>query len=431
MAGWTGRRRPGRLARLGLVAIVAAVAVAGCSPGAQWQEPGDGDSTPTPTIEVMSLVYSHQQGEAGVSPGKPVTVQAFDGTLETVSLTSNVGEVPGIINEDESMWRSTQDLEFGKTYTLEVSGIGSDGKAIEETRTFSTVDVPVGYYWNVYFKTSGMYYGVALDGGTFGVGQPIVATFDDAVDRTVAERALSVQTTPAVQGSWYWVSDREAHWRPQSYWQPGTSVTVSATILGVSLTSPAGGRELHGQENKTATFTIGQSKIAEIDNNTKQMLVSIDGQQVNAIPVSMGKETPYTSPINGKTYDYRTPSGVMVVTEQQDPVLMKPDLPCPEGRPGTPGCDPGFYLETIPLASRITDSGIYVHAASWSVNDQGVRNVSHGCINVSPEDAQWFYDNFGLGDVVQVANTGADLLWGDGLGDWNIPWDVWTAGSAA
>jgi lipoprotein-anchoring transpeptidase ErfK/SrfK len=413
------------------MAIAAAVAVAGCSPGATWQEPGGGGgSTPTPTIEPMSLVFSHDEGEAAVSPGKPVTVQAFDGTIETVSLSSNIGEVPGVLNEDHSMWRSTEDLEFGKTYTLAVSGLGEDGDAIEQTRTFSTVDVPVGFYWNVYFKTSGVYYGTALDGGTFGVGQPIVASFDDAVDRAVAERTLSVKTTPAVQGSWYWVSDREAHWRPQSYWAPGTTVTVKADILGVALTSPVGGRELHGQENKSATFTIGQTKIAEVDNNSKQMVVTIDGQQVKTIPVSMGKETPYTSPINGKVYDYRTPSGVMIVTEQQDPVLMKPDLPCPSGVPGSPGCDPGFYVETIPLASRITDSGIYVHSASWSVGDQGVRNVSHGCINVSPANAQWFFDNFGPGDIVTVANTGADLSWGDGLTDWNVPWDQWLAGSA-
>jgi lipoprotein-anchoring transpeptidase ErfK/SrfK len=313
-----------------------------------------------------------------------------------------------------------EDLEFSKTYTLTVSGIGADGQVVEETRTFSTLSVAVGFYWNVYLKTSAVYYGVALDGGTFGVGQPIVAQFDDAVDQAVAEKTLTVKTNPPVQGSWHWMNDREAHWRPQSYWKPGTTVTVTATILGVALTSPVGGRELHGQENKSAAFTIGQSKIAKIDNNTKQMVIYVDGQQVKTMPVSLGREQAYQG-INGQWYDWRTPSGVMVVTEKHDPVFMKPDLPKD---------DPEYYEEIIPLASRITDSGIYVHSAPWSVADQGVRNVSHGCINVAPANAQWFFDNFGPGDVVEIVNTGVSVGVRDGLGDWNMPWDQWLAGSA-
>jgi lipoprotein-anchoring transpeptidase ErfK/SrfK len=100
---------------------------------------------------------------------------------------------------------------------------------------------------------------------------------------------------------------------------------------------------------------------------------------------------------------------------------MKPDLP---------KNDPQYYEEVIPLATRITDSGIYVHAASWSVADQGVRNVSHGCINVSPANAAWFFENFGPGDVVEVANAGRTVGVRDGLGDWNVAWDQWVAGSA-
>jgi hypothetical protein len=77
-------------------------------------------------------------------------------------------------------------------------------------------------------------------------------------------------------------------------------------------------------------------------------------------------------------------------------------------------------------------SGIYVHAAPWSVSSQGRNNVSHGCLNVSTSNAQWFYDNTRRGDVVQVVNTvGTTLPGTDGLGDWNIPWEQWQAGNAA
>jgi lipoprotein-anchoring transpeptidase ErfK/SrfK len=414
-AGGSMRRR----ARLALLAIATVALATACAPGATWRGPGDDDGPSTPAAPSLSLVFSHAEGEADVSPGKPVIIQAFGGTIETVSLTSNIGEVAGELSADGTLWRSAQDLEYGKQYTLTVTGLGGDGQAVEETRTFKTVSVGHGMYWNVYFVPH-PWFGEGLDGGTFGVGQPIVAEFDDAVDRAVAEATLTVTTDPPVQGAWHWISDREAHWRPQQYWTPGTKVTVSANILGVALTSPVGGRVLHGQENKTATFTIGDAKIAKVDNHTKQMVIYVNGQQVKTMPVSLGRESGYRA-TNGQWYDWRTPSGIMVVTEQHDPVVMRPDLPKD---------DPEYYEETIPLASRITDSGIYVHAAPWSVWAQGSQNVSHGCINVSTENAQWFFENFGPGDVVEIVNTGVQVSPRDGLGDWNVPWEEWVAGSA-
>jgi hypothetical protein len=77
-------------------------------------------------------------------------------------------------------------------------------------------------------------------------------------------------------------------------------------------------------------------------------------------------------------------------------------------------------------------SGIYVHAAPWSVGSQGYDNVSHGCLNVSTGNAQWFFNNTKRGDIVEVINTvGSTLPGTDGLGDWNIPWEQWRAGNAA
>lgn len=45
-----------------------------------------------------------------------------------------------------------------------------------------------------------------------------------------------------------------------------------------------------------------------------------------------------------------------------------------------------------------------MHAAPWSVNSQGFENVSHGCINLSTENARWFYDNAKIGDPVIVTD---------------------------
>ena len=61
---------------------------------------------------------------------------------------------------------------------------------------------------------------------------------------------------------------------------------------------------------------------------------------------------------------------------------------------------------------------------------QGHRDVSHGCMNVNTQNAIWFYNTFVPGDVVDVRNTGVPLDLTDGIGDWNVPWPDWTAGSA-
>jgi lipoprotein-anchoring transpeptidase ErfK/SrfK len=404
-----------------VVSIVAMVAVSACSgPGAVWQQPGANG----PALASAQLTFSHAKDATDVSPGMPVSVQVIDGTLDTVALTSNVGEVKGeLVNE--ALWRSLDELEYNKTYTLNVTSTGEDGKKVEDTRTFTTVNVPVGHFWNVFFQANVW---TQLDGGTFGVGQPIVARFDDKVNKATAEQTLHVTTTPAVEGSWSWVSDREVHWRPQNYWAPGTKVTVEAKALGVAMTS-TDGRVLHGQENKKASFTIGQSKVAKIDNNDKQMRVYFDGALVRTIPVSMGRETGYRD-TKGVWHDWRTTSGPHVVTEKHNPVEMKPNLPCPEQKPGTPGCDPEFYLVKIAWAVRISNDGIYVHSQPATVWAQGSSNQSHGCINVSPANAEWFYGQFGAGDMVEIVNTGKQLQLTDGLGDWTLNWEQWKKGSA-
>ena len=67
---------------------------------------------------------------------------------------------------------------------------------------------------------------------------------------------------------------------------------------------------------------------------------------------------------------------------------------------------------------RIDNSGAFVHSAPWSVGDQGKRNVSHGCINLSPDNAKWFYDNFGSGDPIVVKNSVGLYNKPDGADDW-------------
>ena len=85
--------------------------------------------------------------------------------------------------------------------------------------------------------------------------------------------------------------------------------------------------------------------------------------------------------------------------------------------------DPNYYDEEVQLCTRISYSGEYLHSAPWNMADHGKRNSSHGCINLSPEDAQWVFDNFILGDVVEVKNSPKPLPVWDGLGDWQLSYD--------
>ena len=80
-------------------------------------------------------------------------------------------------------------------------------------------------------------------------------------------------------------------------------------------------------------------------------------------------------------------------------------------------------------AVRISKSGEFVHAAPWSVAQQDRENVSHGCINVSTENAALFFDFSQPGDIVEIRNSDGGPLRSD-VCDWTLSWQEWRAGSA-
>jgi lipoprotein-anchoring transpeptidase ErfK/SrfK len=247
------------------------------------------------------------------------------------------------------------------------------------------------------------------DGAYVGVGQPIAVRFDENIpDRRVAQEAITVTTNPPVEGAFYWLSNREVRWRPQSYWPPGTTVTVNVKTFGVDL-----GDGLYGQDDASSTFTIGDEVIATADDATKQLTVRRNGQVVKTMPISMGKnKTP-------------TPNGTYTIGDRQARLIMD------SSTYGVPTNSPEGYRLEVDWATQMSYSGIYVHSAPWSVGSQGRENVSHGCLNASPENAQWFFNNTKRGDLVVVRGTVGSVLSGaEGLGDWNIPWSQWKAGNA-
>jgi lipoprotein-anchoring transpeptidase ErfK/SrfK len=412
---------------VGLMLGVLAVGGSTACGGAQWRAPGQtgagGQESPPPAASAMEV--SPASNAKNVSPATPVTVQIANGQLETVSVTNAEGrEVKGEFDAAKGMWTNSEDLGYNKSYKITAVGVGADGQRHESSSSFTTVK-PKNFTLP-YLRAN---VGTLLDGGTFGVGQPIVAWFDEPIkDRAEAERSLSVTTDPVVEGAWRWMDGREAHWRPKVYWPAGTKVTVEANVYGKHL-----GDGLWGQEDRKASFTIGRSKIAIADSKTHRMKVYIDGKQIrringrsviDGIPISMGKGGTTTG-AGGRVIDFWTRSGPHVVTLKYDEYRMT------SASFGiTDKNHPDYYDERIKKSIRISGAGEFVHLADWNIPAHGVRNTSHGCINVAPAYIYWFFEQFGAGDIVDVKNTAKKLTPTDGLGDWVLSWETWKKGSA-
>ena len=355
--------------------------------------------TPFGDLLVPKLTASVTDGAVGVTVDQPVTVTAEDGVLGAVTMTNASGDtVDGQFSPDGLTWKTTEPLGYNKRYTLNASSLGLGG-VTSKAMTFETHSP----------ENLTMPYLLPNDGETVGIGQPVAIRFDENIpNRAAAERAIKVTTKPPVEGAFYWLSNREVRWRPQHYWKPGTAVDVEVNTYGVDL-----GDGLFGQDNVKTHFTIGDEVIATADDNTKTLTVRVNGNVVKTMPISMGKNSTPTN--NGK----------YIVGDRYADLVMD------SSTYGVPSNSPNGYRTEVEYATQMSYSGIYVHAAPWSVGSQGYSNVSHGCLNVSTSNAQWFYNNTKRGDIVEVFNTvGSTLPGTDGLGDWNVPWEQWKAGNA-
>ncbi len=223
-----------------------------------------------------------------------------------------------------------------------------------------------------------------VNGSMVGVAKPIIVNFQRPIaNRPMAEQAIHVSSTPPVPGKFYWMSDSQVRWRPTDFWPANTSVTIDAA-------------------GTKSSFRTGDALVATIDDKTHQMQVMRNGKLERTFPVSLGKK------------GYETPNGTYYVLERFADLVMD------SSTYGVPVDSAEGYKLKVLDAVRISNTGIFVHGAPWSVADQGKRNVSHGCPNLSPADAQWFYDNFGSGDPVVVKNSVGLYNQNDGAQDWQI-----------
>jgi lipoprotein-anchoring transpeptidase ErfK/SrfK len=389
------------------VLMAVSLAAAGCGNNSSSPDSGHGGLSDVlhsqggqPGAAKPALHANVRKGDTAVPVSRRLSVTADSGTLTAVNVTSKSGPVPGKMSPDNKTWVAGALLEPGTSYTMRSQAAVEGGKSITRVTRFRTAALTLAQQ---------TYPSIApLAGQTVGVGMPVIVRFDVPVtDRASIERNLHVVSQPAQKGTWHWISDTEVHWRPAHFWKAGTHVTVNADINGV----PAG-NGIFGQLDRSVSFDIGDAHVYRVNTVTDQMRVFSNGKLLRTLPITTGQQPAYT-----------TRSGTKVIIEKFPSKDMNSETV------GITGAD-AYNIKGVQWAMRVTYSGEFVHAAPWSVADQGHANVSHGCTGMSTANADWLYHMTNVGDVVQYTGTDRQMELTNGYGDWNESFKTYQQGSA-
>jgi lipoprotein-anchoring transpeptidase ErfK/SrfK len=224
-------------------------------------------------------------------------------------------------------------------------------------------------------------------GQKVGVAYPVVVTFTGPVaDRHAAERAIGITSSPAMAGKFEWLDNNVVQWKPDRYWPAHTTMALS--VGGVSTSFQTGPAVVGVADIAEHTFTVSIDGVAAGPSTELPAPHHRPhwGEQ-GVFPASMGRP------------EYATPVGTYTVLGKERSVTMD------SSSVGIPVTDPDGYLLTVDYAVRITSRGLFVHSAPWAVNSLGYDNVSHGCISLSPEDAEWYFNTVDVGDPVIVLDS--------------------------
>ncbi|HZJ26228.1 MAG TPA: Ig-like domain-containing protein [Acidimicrobiia bacterium] len=398
-------RRARSWPRRALIALVGVVGVAMIMGGGWAYAMSQIDSTAASgtflrAVPRLELVSNPADGAVDVRPDAAVLVTAHYGRIVSAELLDDLDQlIPGALAADGGTWNTAgAALAPGARYRVNL--------AVETPRglrhrlwSFSTL-TPTD---TISARVS------PGDGETVGVGQPIVVRFSSGVEnKATVEQRLEVRTSTPTVGAWRWFSDSEVHYRPSEYWPANTQIEVDANLAGVDL-----GEGRWGDRDISTRWQTGDANVSTVDLQTHRMIVTKNGQQVANVPQSSGKD------------GFPTMTGTLLVLNKQAEVIMD------SSTNGIPVEASDGYRTLVHWATRLTNTGIYVHAAPWSVDSQGADNVSHGCVNVSDEWGKWFYDFSQPGDVVNVVGGDRAPSSSDaGSRDWNMSWEEWVGGSA-
>jgi lipoprotein-anchoring transpeptidase ErfK/SrfK len=369
------------------------------SSSASPQNGKDGQPSPTATPESAADVTP---ADGTVPWASPLTLTTTEGTLAEVNVTGPGGAaLLGTLST--TSWTSTASLIPGRAYTAvaKIKGDKARFKTVSHTYTAS----PAEKVLHATISPGG--------GAVVGVAQPVIVRFDQkvygAVNRAAVLKKLAVKTTPAVEGAWRWYNSFEVHWRPATYFASGTVVTTRANLGLLHLAGTTTWGSTHVEQR---SFKIGKNYQSTVDIAKHVMVVRLNGKVIRTIKVSTGRDK------------YPTKGGVHIVLTREKSHTYN------SGTVGIPTDGPGGYYEKLPWSMRISNGGAFVHANPDTVRVQGVRNVSHGCVNTSVTDAEWYYYHSQLGDPVNIINAVVKPVISDaGMYDWNIPFSEWKKGN--
>ncbi len=355
-----------------------------------------GGGGPSPHAKALAartaLAITPGAGTTGVSTTAGITVTSSGGRIRTVQVSTKGRPVSGTLttarDHRSAVWHSTWSLHTGQQYAVTATGVSADGTRVTRSSTFRTLRPRRTF-------TTHIYEGYRQ---TFGVGMPVILTFSQPItNRAAVERALRLTTSRPVVGAWYWDGNKTLYFRPRNYWPTYTTVSLHAHLDGVQ---GAPGR--YATRDLTQNFRIGDSLIVTASTATHYMHVYQNGHLRYTWPISSGRPGD------------DTPDGTYLTMDKGNPVLMT---------------GPGYSLE-VPWSVRFTLSGDFLHDAYWSTGEQGFTNVSHGCVNMPPADAQTYYQIETPGDPVMITGSPAAGIWDNGWTVWFLTWRQLLRGSA-
>jgi lipoprotein-anchoring transpeptidase ErfK/SrfK len=373
-----------RRVRLGITAVLGAVCLlaAACAGKAATTQgaPQQGAGTPA-AAALPQVTITPANGSTSARPNHGISVTVTQGKINNVSVTAGRAQVGGILTPGALSWHTRWPLRTHTHYSVAVTAINAAGKTVTATSSFRTLG------------PASTFTATTLEGfhQTYGVGMPIMITFSQPVThRAAVERAIQIKSSKPVVGAWMWDGPQALDFRPQTYWPPHTHVSFTAHFNGVEA-APG----VYGTSNLSQSFTIGNSLIGVTSTRTHHTRIYWKGKLHGVWPDSSGMPGDDTS------------NGTYLTIEKGNPVLMS---------------GPGYKNVPVFWSVRFTWSGDYYHSAPWSLGEQGFTNVSHGCVNLSPQHAQWYYERAVPGDPITITGSPAAGQWGDGYTEWFYTW---------
>jgi lipoprotein-anchoring transpeptidase ErfK/SrfK len=330
-----------------------------------------------------------------VSVLRPITLKVADGSLTDVGVTNPDGKpVQGGFSPDRTVWTSSESLGYGRTYRYAVTATGTDGKPVRLSGGFTTV-IPAQQV-RVTLNPG--------DDAQVGVAMPVSVKFAAGVrNKAAVEAALTVETSRPVEGSWGWLSDRQADWRPKEYWPAGTEVTVGAKLYGIDL-----GGGAYPRADVTTKFKIGRNQVVRIHTPDHVMNVYRGGARYKTYPCSNGLD----SDVNRNT-----PNGTFIIMTREPHAIFD-------------NARYGYTNVNKKWACRFSNHGEYIHENQDNAAAIGRINNSHGCVNLLEADAEDYFDSALIGDPVEISGSRLASPVTSDVMDWLVDWSTWTAKSA-